>query len=52
MVRLKISTYSNVTLTFDFDFGLDHFVHGDMGEGALHRKERKKLSNKEIKIWS
>jgi hypothetical protein len=24
---------------------------GDMGEGALHREERKKLSNKEIKIW-
>jgi hypothetical protein len=24
----------------------------DMGEGALHREERKQLSNKEINIWS
>jgi hypothetical protein len=28
MVTLKISPYTNVTLTFDFDFGLDHPVHG------------------------
>jgi hypothetical protein len=41
MVRLKISPYTNITLTFDFDFGLEHPVHGDMGEGALHRGERK-----------
>jgi hypothetical protein len=47
MVTLKISPYTNVTLTFDS--GLDHPVHGDMGEGALHEEEkkRKKLSNKE-----
>jgi hypothetical protein len=38
MVTLRISSCSNVTLTFDF--GLDH------------REERKQLSNKEIKIWS
>jgi hypothetical protein len=27
MVTLKISPYTNVTLTSDFDFGLDHPVH-------------------------
>jgi hypothetical protein len=41
MVTLKISPYTNVTLTFDYDFGLDHPVHGDIGEGAIHREERK-----------
>jgi hypothetical protein len=46
-VTLKISPYTDVTLTFDFDFGLDHPVHGDMDVGALHREERRKLSNKE-----
>jgi hypothetical protein len=29
MVKLKISPYTNVTLTFDF--GLDHPVHGGYG---------------------
>jgi hypothetical protein len=38
MVTLKISPCTNVTLTFDFDCGLDM---GDIGEGALHREERK-----------
>jgi hypothetical protein len=33
MVTLKISPYTNVTLTFDFDFGLDH---------PLHEEERNK----------
>jgi hypothetical protein len=28
VATLKISPYINVTLTFDFDFGLDHPVHG------------------------
>jgi hypothetical protein len=28
MATLKISPYTNMTLTFDFDFGLDHPVHG------------------------
>jgi hypothetical protein len=28
MVTLKIPPYTNVTLTFDFDFWLDHPVHG------------------------
>jgi hypothetical protein len=31
MVTLKISPYTNVTLTFDFEFGLDHTVHGGYG---------------------
>jgi hypothetical protein len=39
IVTLKISPYTNVTLTFDF--GLDHPVHGDMRDGALYEKERK-----------
>jgi hypothetical protein len=28
MVNLKFSPFTNMTLTFDFDFGLDHPVHG------------------------
>jgi hypothetical protein len=28
MVTLKISPFTNVTLTFELDFGLDHPVHG------------------------
>jgi hypothetical protein len=31
LVTLKISLYTNVTLTSDFDFGLDHPVHGGYG---------------------
>jgi hypothetical protein len=31
MVTLNISPYINVTLTFDFDFWLDHPVHGGCG---------------------
>jgi hypothetical protein len=31
MVTLKISPYTNVTLTFVFDVGLDHPVHGVYG---------------------
>jgi hypothetical protein len=30
-VTLNISPYTNVTLTFDFDFGLDHSIHGGYG---------------------
>jgi hypothetical protein len=40
MVSLKISPYTTVTFTFEFDLGLDHPVHGDMGEGALRDEER------------
>jgi hypothetical protein len=31
MATLKFSPYTNVTLTFDFDFGLVHPVHGGYG---------------------
>jgi hypothetical protein len=31
MVTFKISPYTNVTLTFDFEFGLDHPVHEGYG---------------------
>jgi hypothetical protein len=31
MVTLKISPYTNVNLTFDFGFGLNHPVHGGYG---------------------
>jgi hypothetical protein len=37
MVTLKILPYTNVTLTF----GWITLFMGDMGEGALHREERK-----------
>jgi hypothetical protein len=41
MVALEISPCTNVTLTFDVDFELDHLFMGDMGEGVLHREEIK-----------
>jgi hypothetical protein len=31
MVTLKVSLYTKVTLTFDFDFGLDHPDYGRYG---------------------
>jgi hypothetical protein len=31
VVALKISLCTDVILTFDFDFGLDHPVHGGYG---------------------
>jgi hypothetical protein len=31
MVTLKMLPHVNVTLTFNFDFGLDHPVHGGYG---------------------
>jgi hypothetical protein len=34
MVTLRISPYTDVTLTFDFDFGLDHPVHEGYGRGS------------------
>jgi hypothetical protein len=37
MVTLKISPYTNVTLTF----GWTTLFMGDMGEGTLHEKDRK-----------
>jgi hypothetical protein len=47
VLTLKISPYNNVTLTFDYDFGLELPFNGEVGEGALHQEERKQLSNKE-----
>jgi hypothetical protein len=41
MVTLKMSPYTNVILTFDFDFRLVTLFMRDMGEGALHREEIK-----------
>jgi hypothetical protein len=41
MVTLNISLYTNVTLTFDFDFGLDHAVHGGYGRGSPTRRRKK-----------
>jgi hypothetical protein len=35
MVTLTISPYTNVTLTFDFDFGLDQPVHGRYGSKKI-----------------
>jgi hypothetical protein len=35
MVTLKISSYANVTLTFDFTSGWITLFMGNMGEGAL-----------------
>jgi hypothetical protein len=34
MVTLKISHFTKVTLTFGFDFGLDHPAHGGYGQGS------------------
>jgi hypothetical protein len=39
MVALEISPCTDVTLTFDFDFGLDRPDHGGMDEGAQHRED-------------
>jgi hypothetical protein len=47
MVTLKISSYTNVTLTLAW---ITLFM-GDMGEGALHEKESNYQTMK-IKIWS
>jgi hypothetical protein len=50
MVTLKISPCTNMTLTFIFDFGLDHSVHGgyEWGSPALIRRsncQTKKLKS-------
>jgi hypothetical protein len=41
MVTLKLSPYTNVTLTFDFDFGLDHPVYGGYGWGSPTPRRKK-----------
>jgi hypothetical protein len=48
MVILQISSYTNVTLTFDFDFGLDHTVHGGYGCGS---PAPRRWSNCQTKKW-
>jgi hypothetical protein len=50
-VTLKISPYTNMTLTFDFDFGLDHSVHGGYGRGSPTLR-RKKVIVKHSKLKS
>jgi hypothetical protein len=49
MVTLKISPCTKVTLTFHFDFALDHPFHGDMSEGALHPRRRSNCQTKKLK---
>jgi hypothetical protein len=49
MVTLQISPYTNVTLIFYFDFGLDHPVHGDMGEGPYTEKRESNCQTKKLK---
>jgi hypothetical protein len=45
MATLNILHYTNVTLAFDFDFGLDHPIHGGYGRGSPTPR-RNKLPNK------
>jgi hypothetical protein len=47
MVTLKISPCTNVTLTFHFDSGLDHPVHGGYGWG---RPTPRRRSNCNLKL--
>jgi hypothetical protein len=49
MVTLKILPYTNVTLTFDFDFGLDHPVHGGYGWGSPIPRRRSNCQTKKLK---
>jgi hypothetical protein len=49
MVTLQISPYTNFTSSFDFDFGLDHPVHGGYGWGR-HTWRRKKVID-ELADW-
>jgi hypothetical protein len=41
MVTLKISPYTELTLTLDFDFGLDRPVHGGYGRGSPTQRRKK-----------
>jgi hypothetical protein len=50
MVTLTISPYTNVTLTSDFDSGLDHPVHGGNGGGhPIRRRNKVTVTQKKIK---
>jgi hypothetical protein len=49
MVTLKISPCTDVTLTSDFDFGLDHPVHGGYGLGSPTPRGRRNCQTKKLK---
>jgi hypothetical protein len=49
MVTLKISPCTNVTLTFEFDFGLDHLVHGRYGWGSPTPRRRSNCQTNKLK---
>jgi hypothetical protein len=48
MEALEISPCTNATLTFDFDFGLDHPVHGGYGWGSPTPRRRNNCQTKKI----
>jgi hypothetical protein len=52
MVTLKISSCTNVTLTFDFAFGLDQLVHGGWIRVTAPYMKKKEINcqTKKIKI--
>jgi hypothetical protein len=51
MVTLNISPYTNVTLTFDFEFGLDHPVHGWYGwESPTQRRKKVIAKQRKLKL--
>jgi hypothetical protein len=49
IVTLKISPCNSVTLTFDFDFGLDHPVRGGYGWRSPTPRKRSKCQTKKLK---
>jgi hypothetical protein len=49
MVTLKISPCTRVTLTFDFDFGLDQPAQGGYGWGSLTPRRRSNCQTKKLK---
>jgi hypothetical protein len=49
MITLQISSCTNVTLTFDFDCGLDHLVHGGYGWGSPTQRRRTNCQTKKLK---
>jgi hypothetical protein len=48
IVTLKISPCTNMTLTFDFGFGLDHPVHGGYGWGSPALRRRSNCQTKKL----
>jgi hypothetical protein len=43
MVTLQISPYTNVTLTFDVNFGLDHPIRGGYGRAGPTPRRKKEI---------